>query len=66
MSRRMLKLKKTSPNRARNDNAAVPVKMSIADLELLSIGLINDMYIESRNDEHKYAALATQEDMDLF
>jgi hypothetical protein len=36
------------------------------DLELLSIGLINDMYAESRNDECKYAQLATQEDMDKF
>lgn len=44
----------------------VQLGLSIADLELLSIGLINDMYIESRNDEHKYASLATQEDMDLF
>ncbi|EOS27176.1 hypothetical protein C806_00769 [Lachnospiraceae bacterium 3-1] len=44
----------------------VQLGLSIADLELLSIGLINDMYIESRNDEHKYASLATQEDMDRF
>lgn len=44
----------------------VQLGLSIADLELLSIGLINDMYVESRNDEHKYAELATQEDMDLF
>lgn len=44
----------------------VQLGLSIADLELLSIGLINDMYIESRNDENKYAALATQEDMDRF
>lgn len=44
----------------------VQLGLSIADLELLSIGLINDMYIESRNDEYKYAELATQEDMDRF
>ncbi len=44
----------------------VQLGLSIADLELLSIGLINDMYVESRNDEHKYAELATQEDMDRF
>lgn len=36
------------------------------DMEQLSIGLINDMYAESRNDECKYAELATQEDFDLF
>ena len=44
----------------------VQLGLSIVDLDLLSIGLINDMYIESRNDEHKYAALTTQEDMDRF
>ena len=38
--------------------------LSMADLELLSIGLINDMYAESRNDDCKYAELATQEDFD--
>jgi hypothetical protein len=44
----------------------VQLGLSMQDLELLSIGLINDMYAESRNDECKYAALATQEDMDKF
>lgn len=38
----------------------------MTDLELLSIGLINDMYAESRNDDCKYAQLATQEDFDRF
>nr|WP_297304904.1 hypothetical protein [uncultured Lachnoclostridium sp.] len=40
--------------------------ISIQELELLSIGLINDMYAESRNDEWKYAQVATQEDFDRF
>lgn len=44
----------------------VQLGISMADMELLSIGLINDMYSESRNDECKYAELATQEDMDRF
>ena len=34
------------------------------DLELLSIGLINDMYAESRNDKWKYAVVAGQEEFD--
>lgn len=42
----------------------VQLGLSMQDLELLSIGLINDMYAEGRNDECKYAQLATQEDMD--
>ena len=40
--------------------------ISMGDMELLSIGLINDMYAESRNAERKYRELATQEDMDRF
>ena len=38
----------------------------MADLDLLSIGLINDMYAESRNDDCKYAQITTQEDFDRF
>lgn len=44
----------------------VQLGLSVQELELLSIGLINDMYAESRNDECTYAQLATQEDMDKF
>ncbi len=40
--------------------------LSMADLELLSIGLINDMYVESRNDDYNYAEVAIQEDFDRF
>ena len=44
----------------------VQLGLSMADLELLSIGLINDMYAESRNDEWKYAVVAGQEEFDRF
>ncbi|MEG0156984.1 MAG: hypothetical protein RR661_04970 [Anaerovoracaceae bacterium] len=44
----------------------VQLGLSIQELELLSIGLINDMYAENGNDDCKYAALATQEDMNRF
>lgn len=44
----------------------IQLGISMSDMELLSIGLINDMYAESRNDECKYAEKATQEDMDRF
>lgn len=44
----------------------VQLGLSIRDLDLLTIGMVNDMYAESRNDEYKYATLATQSDMDLF
>ncbi|WP_395013592.1 hypothetical protein [Robinsoniella peoriensis] len=44
----------------------VQLGLSVQELELLSIGLINDMYAESRNDECKFAQLATQEDFDKW
>ena len=44
----------------------VQLGLSIRDLDLLTIGMVNDMYVESRNDEHKYEVVATQEDMDRF
>ena len=44
----------------------VQLGLSMADLELLSIGLINDMYAENSNDDCKYAVVATQEDFDRF
>lgn len=44
----------------------VQLGLSIGELDLLSIGLVNDMYVESRNDEHKYVVVATQEDFDKF
>ena len=43
----------------------VQLGLSMEDLDMLSIGLINDMYSESRNDDYKYAELA-QEDFDQF
>lgn len=44
----------------------VQLGISIRDLDLLSIGLVNDMYAESSNDDYKYSQLASQEDMDRF
>ena len=44
------------------------IGLSLRDLDLLTIGMVNDLYIESRNDEHQseYRQLASQEDMDRF
>lgn len=45
----------------------VQLGISIRDLDLLTIGMVNDMYAESSNDEYNgYSQLATQEDFDLF
>ena len=45
----------------------VQLGISIRDLDLLTIGMVNDMFAESRNDEYKgYKEIATQKDFDLF
>lgn len=71
MCRRMLRLKKLRPTDREMTTPlfllrCVQLGLSMADLDMLSIGLINDMYAESRNDDCKYATLATQEDFDRF
>ena len=40
--------------------------MFMADMELLPIGLVNDMYTEQMNDGYRYSELGTQADMDRF
>lgn len=46
---------------------AVQVGISVSDMELLTIGMLNDIYAEAINDkEGEYAQLASQEDMDNF
>lgn len=44
----------------------VELGVSISDLELLSIGLVLDMWTEKANDGIQYAKVATQEDFDKF
>ena len=44
----------------------VQLGISTKELDLLTIGLANDMYAESGNDGYKYPVLATQEQMDRF
>ena len=44
----------------------VQLGLSIRDLDLLTIGMVNDMYAESRNDDYKYREVAIQEDFDKF
>ena len=42
------------------------IRLSISELDLLTIGTVNDMYAEMSNDDYNYPALATQEQMDRF
>ena len=44
----------------------VQLGLSIRDLDLLTIGMVNDMFAESRNDDYKYREVATQIDYDNF
>ena len=45
----------------------VQLGLSIRDLDLITIGMVNDMFAESRNDEYKgYKEIATQYDYDKF
>jgi hypothetical protein len=44
----------------------IEIGISIRDLDLLSIGLVLDIWTEKANDSVKYRRLATQEDFDRF
>ena len=44
----------------------VQLGIPIRDLDLLTIGIVNDMYTEQSNDDYKYPQLATQEQFDAF
>ena len=45
----------------------VQIGLSLRDLDLLTIGMINDMYVESGHDDYDgYSTIATQEDFDNF
>ena len=44
----------------------VQIVLSIRDLDLLTIGMVNDMYAESRNDDYNYREVADQSDYDNF
>lgn len=44
----------------------VQLGISIRDLDLLMIGMVNDMYAESSNDDWNYNTVATQADFDKF
>ena len=45
---------------------AVKLGISIRDMELVTIGMINEMYAEEANDSLDWPELATQDDMDRF
>ena len=44
----------------------VELGISIRDLDLLTVGIVLDMYVEKANDNIEYRVVATQEDFDRF
>ena len=42
------------------------IGLSLRDLELLTVGMVNDIFVENMNDDYDYKELATQEDFDTF
>ena len=42
------------------------IGLSLSDLDLLTIGMVNEMFIEKENDEATYEYKATQDDFDRF
>ena len=44
----------------------VETGISIRDLDLLSVGMVLDMWTEKGNDSHKYALVAGQAEFDRF
>ena len=45
---------------------ALKLGISLRDMELVTIGMINEMYAEEANDSLDWPELATQEDMARF
>lgn len=45
---------------------SVEIGISISDLDLLTVGLVIDMWTEKENDGVKYNKIATQDDFDKF
>ena len=44
----------------------VQIGLTLSDLDLLTIGMVNETFIEKDNDEATYEYKATQDDFDRF
>jgi len=42
------------------------VGLSMSDLDDLTVGMVNDMFVEKSNDSYEWKELASQEDFDKF
>ena len=43
---------------------AIQCGLTVADLKILSVGMVQDIMIEKANDNYEYPVLANQDDMD--
>ena len=44
----------------------VQLGLSLSELDMLTIGIVKDMFTERENDDFKYDTLASQDDFDRF
>lgn len=42
------------------------IGLSLKDLDLLTVGMVNDIFIENQNDDFDYREVAGQDDFDMF
>lgn len=42
------------------------VGLSMADLDELTVGMVNDMFVEKSNDNYDWKEMASQDDFDRF
>ena len=42
------------------------IGLSMNDLDELSVGMVNDMFVEKSNDNYDWKEIASQEDFDKF
>lgn len=45
---------------------AVQMGIAVSDLELLTVGMVNEMFSESINDNYNYKEIADQDDFNIF
>lgn len=42
------------------------IGLSLRDLDLLTVGMVNDIFVENQNDGYEYDEVADQADFDAF
>ena len=42
------------------------IGLSLRDLDLLTVGMVNDIFVENQNDDYEYDEGADQADFDAF